>query len=75
MCCLPVLPSLLPLLELEGIYRREMVEMLFVGCVLCVLSVGAKWKGWLVCLGWGRIAGCHECVLCSVTYCTRALVV
>lgn len=74
MCCLPVLPSLLSLHELGVVYRREMAEM-FVGCVLCVLSVGAKCKGWLVCLGWGRIAGCWEYVLCSVVYCTRVLVV
>lgn len=57
-----------------GLQEGEMAEM-FVGCVLCVLSVGAKCKGWLVCLGWGRIAGCWEYVLCSVVYCTRVLVV
>ena len=52
-----------------------MVEVLFMGCVLCVLSVGANCNGWVVCLGWGKIAGCRECVLCLVMYCTGVLVV
>lgn len=43
--------------ELGGFYGREMAEVVFVGCVLCVLSVGANCNGWVVFLGWGRMAG------------------
>lgn len=48
--------------------RREKVEMLVVGCVLCVLSAGANCDGWVVCLGWGEIAGSYQRVLCLVMY-------
>lgn len=58
-----------------GICRREMVEVLFLGCVLYVLSVGANCQGWVT-PGVGReIAGCHECVLCVVMYWCGASVV
>lgn len=67
--------SLLPLLELGGFMEGRWWRCCVWGVFFVLFFVGANCNGWVVCLGWGRIAGCQGCVLCSVRYCTGALVV